>query len=243
MPPETAARLKEITVDPKTVKLRPATAAVAASLPKPAVDLTAGKTQYKVVMSAGGQTMNMDSTSDIREENGKWVVTETAKTPMGDILDETTLEKGTLVPLSRKVRQGPVAIDLLFKDGKATGTMGMNGQNKPIDVALDGPLFADGGGAHSVLASLPLADAYTVAFRNFDVQSQKVKVTQLSVAGSEKVTVPAGTFDTWKVELKPADGEAGGTTLWVDKATRKPVKSTSVLPQMNGATVTSELVQ
>lgn len=241
MSPETAARLKEITVDPKTVTLAKPAAAVAASLPKPAVDLTAGKTQYKVVMSAGGQSMNMDSTTDIREENGKWVVTETAKTPMGDIMDETTLEKGTLVPLSRKIHQGPAVIEIAFKDGKASGSMSVNGQNRPIDAVLDGPLFADGGGAHNALASLPLADGYAVAFRNFDVQSQKVKVTQLNVTGSEKVTVPAGTFDAWKVELKPADGEAGGTTVWVDKATRKPVKSTSVLPRMNGATVTSEL--
>ena len=240
MPPETAARLKEITVDPKTVTRRTA-AAPAATLPKPAADLVAGKTQYKVTMSAGGQTMAMDSTTEVREENGNWLVTDTAKTPMGEIVDETVVTKGTLVPLSRKVRQGPVAIDVAYKDGKAAGTMSMNGQSRPIAADLDGPLFGDGAGAYSVLASLPLAEGYSTAFRNFDLQSQKVKVLQLNVGGSESVTVPAGKFDTWRVDLKPADGDAGTTTLWVDKTSRKVVKSSATLPRMNGAIITSEL--
>jgi dipeptidyl aminopeptidase/acylaminoacyl peptidase len=243
MTPEVATRLKEITVDPATVRLAAATPAPAASSPKPAVDLTPGKWQYKVVMNAGGQTMNMDSATEIREENGNWVVTEIAKTPMGEISDQSVLTKGTLVPVSRVVHQGPMTIDMTFKDGKVAGTMAANGQSRPITAELGGPLFGDGAGAQAVLASLPLAENYTVAFRNFDVQSGKVKVMQLTVTGSEKVTVPAGTFDTWRVEVKPADGEAGGTTIWIDKANRKPVKSSATLPRMNGATVTSELVQ
>lgn len=243
MTSEVATRLKEITVDPATVKLATAATAPAASLPKPAVDLTPGKSQYKVVMNAGGQAMNMDSTTEIREESGNWVVTETSKTPMGDISDQSVLTKGTLVPVSRVVRQGPMTIDMTFKDGKVTGTMGANGQNRPISAELGGPLFGDGAGAHAVLASLPLADGYGVAFRNFDVQSGKAKVMQLNVTGTEKVSVPAGAFDTWRVEIKPADGEAGSTTLWVDKTTHKPVKGSATLPRMNGATVTSELVQ
>lgn len=94
-----------------------------------------------------------------------------------------------------------------------------------------------------MLASLPLADSYSATFRNFDVMKQKLKLMQLNVRRSEKVTVPAGSFDAWKVELTLADGEAGGSTIWVDKGTRKVVKQTSVLPQMNGATLTSELIE
>jgi outer membrane lipoprotein-sorting protein len=63
----------------------------------------------------------------------------------------------------------------------------------------------------------------------------------VTVAGSEDVTVPAGQFTTWKVELASAEGEPGATTVWVDKATRKVVKTTATLPQMGGATLTSEL--
>ena len=50
---------------------------------------------------------------------------------------------------------GPVGSaedDLAFAGNKASGTMSMNGQSRPVNVALDGPLFADGAGAHAVIA-------------------------------------------------------------------------------------------
>ena len=61
------------------------------------------------------------------------------------------------------------------------------------------------------------------------------------MTGAEEVKVAAGTFQAWKVEVTSAEGEPGATTLWVDKATRKVVKTSTTLPQMGGAVVTSEL--
>jgi hypothetical protein len=61
---------------------------------------------------------------------------------------------------------------------------------------------------------------------------------QLKVVGSEQVTVPAGTFDAFKVDLTSGDG--GKMTLWVAKTPRQPVKSVMTSPAMNGATITSE---
>ena len=46
----------------------------------------------------------------------------------------------------------------------------------------------------SGIACLPLTEGYTTSYRNFDVQTQKAKLLQLTVAGVESVTVPAGTF-------------------------------------------------
>jgi hypothetical protein len=90
------------------------------------------------------------------------------------------------------------------------------------------------------MATLPLAEGYETAFRNFDVQSQKPKVVQLKVVGSESVTVPAGSFDSFKVETtSPDDGQT--STFWVAKDTRRVVKLQAVLPRMNGAVLTSEL--
>jgi dienelactone hydrolase len=237
--PEVAARLAEITVDVKTVEMPKAVSAV--TLPKPAADLAPGSAKYKVSLGMGGQTLNMDLTSEIAEEGGNWVATETLKGPMGEIKDRSVLAKGTLVPVSRSASQGPMTIDLTYSDKKATGTMNMGGKANPIDADLSGPVFADGAGMSSVLAALPLAEGYTVTYRNFDVQKAKEKTMQLKVTGSESVTVPAGTFDTWKVELEPV-GEPGKMTLWVDKASRKAVKSSAVLAAMGGAVMTAELV-
>jgi len=121
--------------------------------------------------------------------------------------------------------------------------MSLNGQERPISADLDGPLFADAAGAHQSIGRLPLAEGYTTTFRNFDLQKQKVKVMQLKVAGQESVTVPAGTFDSFRVELTSADGGAEKTTLWIAKDNRKPVKVSALMPQMGGATLTAELME
>lgn len=243
MTPEVTARLAEITVDVKTVELAKKADTNSVTTPKPAADLKPGTSNYNANMEIGGQKIEMSLTREVKEEGGRWVVTEQAKTPMGDMTDKTVFEKGTLIPAERSIQQGPVSIDLQFKNGKATGTFNLNGQSKPVDVDLGGSLYADGAGANLALAALPLDPGYTATYRNFDVQGQKVKLMQVKVAGTEKVTVPAGTFDSTKLEVTSAEGEAGGTTIWVDPATRQVVKSRAVIPQMNGAVLTTELAQ
>ena len=106
---------------------------------------------------------------------------------------------------------------------------------------LGGDLFADGAGSYNVISTLPLAEGYMTAFRNFDMQSNKVKMMQLKVEGSEKVTVPAGEFDAFKIKITSEDGD--NQTVWIDKASRKVVKNTAVLQQLGGAVLTSELVK
>jgi dipeptidyl aminopeptidase/acylaminoacyl peptidase len=243
MTPEVAERLKEISVDVKTVEARKKTEASVSSLPKPAVDLRPGTNNYKASIEASGQSIPMTIKTETKEENGAWVVTETATLPMVEINDRTTLEKGSLVVTSRSIKQGAMAVDLVFKDNKASGTMTVNGQTKPVAVDLGGALFADGAGAHMVMASLPLAEGYTVTFRNFDVQTQTVKLMQLKVVGTEKVTVPAGTYDAFKLEVAAADGSGGNTIIWIDKETRKVLKLRATLPQMGGAIINAELTQ
>ncbi|MCI0664697.1 MAG: DUF3108 domain-containing protein [Acidobacteria bacterium] len=66
---------------------------------------------------------------------------------------------------------------------------------------------------------------------------------QLKVTGIEKVAVPAGNFDTFKCEITSAEGEAGKTTLWVARDDRRVVKVSALVPEMNGATLTSELTK
>jgi hypothetical protein len=87
-----------------------------------------------------------------------------------------------------------------------------------------------------------LAEGYSTTFRNFDIQKQKVKLMQLKVTGVDKVTVPAGTFDTYKVEISSADGGADKETLWVARDSHKAVKESAVLASMGGAVLTQELV-
>ena len=150
------------------------------------------------------------------------MVTESAKLPMGEAVDTTALEKGTLVVTKRTIKQGPVEIELSFQDGKASGTMSMGGQSRPVAVDLGGALFADGAGAHEALARLPLAEGYSTTFRNFDVRQQKVNAEAAQGGGQRGAsTVAAGTFKAWKAEISSAEGEPGTTTLWIASDTRQ----------------------
>ena len=240
---EAVARLKEISVDPKTVVLAKKVDASAVGAPKPAVDLTAGKYNYAVKIEINGQTINLKVSTAIEDGGSSWTAIDEMVTPQGTMSDTATLAKATLLLEKRSVKQGPVTIDVDFADNKATGKMSMNGQDKPISADVGGPIFGDAAGGDLAIACLPLAEGFTTTFRNFDVQTQKVKLEQLTVAGSESVTVPAGAFDSWRVELASADGGADKKTIWIAKDSRKVVKVTAVMASMGGAVMTQELAE
>ncbi len=244
MTPEVSARLKEITVDIKTVEGPKKVITASVTVPKPAVDLAPGKASYKGSIAVAGQTIPMTITTEVKEENGAWVVTNTADTPMGVMSDVSTIEKGTLVLRKRSIKQGPAVVEMDFTNTKATGTLVMNGgQPKAVAVDMEGALFADGAGSTYVMAALPLAPGYTATFRNFDVMTQAVSVKQLKVIGLESVTVPVGTFEAYKVEITNADGSGDKTYIWVAKDTRKVLKTSATVAQMNGAVITTELTE
>jgi dipeptidyl aminopeptidase/acylaminoacyl peptidase len=218
--PEVTARLREITVDPKTVVISKIVDESTVGVPKVTADLKPGTYKYAAKLAMGGQQMALQLSTTIQDGDGVWTVVENVDTPMGEMLDTTTLEKTSLTLKRRAVEGG----------------------DKPISMDLDGTTFADGAGSSFVIGCLPLADGYTTAFRNFDLQKEKVKLMQLNVAGSENVTVPAGTFDSFKVELSSAEGGADKSTVWIAKSTRTPVKISTVMAEMGGAILTAELL-
>jgi len=238
---EEVARLTELTIDPKTVTLAKKVDASTVGAPKPSTDLKAGTYRYKMTIEAGGQTMNLKVSTAIADGGPSWTATNEIETPQGNVTEKLTLEKTTLFLKSRSVVQGPVTIDVNFADNKASGKMKMNGQERPISADLGGPIFGDG--ADQVLACLPLAEGYTTTFRNFDLQAQKVRLLQLNVAGVEKVTVPAGTFDAYRMDVTSADGGSDTKTVWVDKDSLKVVKVSAVAASMGGAKITEELTE
>ncbi|HKR23184.1 MAG TPA: S9 family peptidase, partial [Pyrinomonadaceae bacterium] len=242
MTPEVTQRLKEITVDVKTVTM-PKMMSSTSELPKPAVDLRPGTHNYKATIAVGGQEIPLTVKTDIKEENGAWTVNETAVMPQGEVVDVSTIEKGSLLLKRRMIKQGPMTIDMNVAPNKLSGATVMNGNSTPIDADPGGALFADGAGTFEVIASLPLAEGYSLSFRNWDLTKQKAQIKQLKVVGTESVAVPAGTFDAYKLEIVAADNEADKTTVWIDKATRKVLKISAVIPSLNGAVLTSVLTQ
>ena len=238
MKPEVATRLKEITVDPKTVE-KPKVMTATASAPRPAATLKPGVLSYKATMDRGGQKMELTSTTTIADGGTTWTVTDKLMTPGGEAIDEAAYDKKSLLLEKRNVSQGPVNVAYTVAAGKAQGEMKMNSQSRPIDVDLGGETFADGPGSGNIIAMLPLAEGYTATYRNFNVQAQRVATAQARVVAVESVTVPAGTFDSFKVEVELSNG--GKNTLWIAKSPRKLVKAIQTGPQLGGATLTAEL--
>jgi hypothetical protein len=112
-----------------------------------------------------------------------------------------------------------------FTGNKVTGiSTDANGQHKAIAADLTGPVFADATGAMVSIGCLPLADGYATTVRDWDIERLKERLWQLKVTGTERVTVPAGTFDSYKVELTVNDGTGDRETAWIAKDSRMSVK-------------------
>jgi hypothetical protein len=220
--------------------------------PKPAVDLTAGTWKYKTTVVLPDGTFLMPFSVTIKDDGGVWTVTDTMETP-GPVTDVQTLEKSTLIlrkeSFTHFAKPGrpwvPVAINLDFTGDKVTGTIKRSGPDEPFVLDVSGPLFAGQAGSDATIGCLPLAEGYSTTFRNFDIEAQEETRVHLKVVGMERVTVPAGTFDSYKVELTSANGRGSYKgTVWIAKDSRTPVKTSGSETVGRGpmVTVTTELV-
>ena len=123
-----AARLQEITVDPKTVVISKKVDASTVGVPEVTADLKAGTYKYDAKISMGGQQMALKLSTTIQDRRGAWTAVENIDTPMGAMLDTVTLEKGSLTVRKRSVEQDSVAIQIEFSGGKIIGRMEVSGE-------------------------------------------------------------------------------------------------------------------
>jgi hypothetical protein len=243
--------LNALTVDIKTVKLPDTSAAAAAAKAAPPAvrgsSLRPMSLNYTSTLNMQGREMKIESTRVLAKEksDGKsvWKLTQTAKTPMGDGTDIYLLDEATLAPISRSATQGGAKVDMTFSDSEVKGMISAGAQQIPISGKLEGAVFGDEAALEASLSALPLAPGYKTTYRTFDMMGQKSRVWSLEVTGTEKVTVPAGTFDTYKVEIKAIDGGEGGSTRWITTAQpRMVIAAEGSLPAaMGGGKIRSEL--
>ena len=213
------------------------------SVPKLATDLHPGTYKYRVQFDNDGQNTVMNLSTTISADRSGWLVTDVLDSPRGQVRDKSTLDRNSLVLLKRNLVQGNVALNIDFSNSRAFGGLSINGVQQQISVDLGGPLFADAPGWEEVIACLPLAPGYTTTLRNFDLQKQAPKMRQLKVAGVERVAVPAGSFEAYRVEVTSLDGGPEKSTVWISLDSRKPVKVSAVLGATGRANMTAELLE
>ena len=220
--PEVVARLAEITVDPATVVLTKKADPAAVCVPAVVADLQPGSYTYKARIEAGGQSMSLKLTTQIDDKDRVWQVSERMSMAGMSVNDTAVVEKGTLILKRRSIREGDADTEVDF-------------------ATVDGDVFADGSAAAMSIGCLPLAEGYEAVYRNYDMHGGKIKLTRLEVAASEKVEVPGGVFETFRVETASAEGRPESATIWIAKDTRIPVKTSTVMVEMGGAKLIVEL--
>lgn len=247
-----AKRLEEMTVPVETVVLEKPEGDIEAAktAPLPPVDadnLKPSKLKYAAKAAVRGQEIDMEiAVNCAKVKRGKrevWRMISEQKSAMGTATDTFDVDVGTLMPVYRGAKQGNATVAVNYTEKAINGKISLPGQDMPLTSELEAPVYGDGAALDAVLASLPLAAGYKATLRTFDILSQSTSVMTLEVAGKEKVTVPAGTFDTFKIELKRMDGDPGGGTVYINAGEKRyKVRSVMQLPAMTGGgSITSEL--
>jgi len=252
VPPSIQERLDAITVDVKTVTMAeaPTGAADVETAPLPKADGSLVKPitlAYTAVVAVAGQTINLDLNRSVSAAalggTRIWRVVTTHTSGMGGAADTFDVDAGSMLPLRWSVQQGQATVHLSYTPEAVKGGVKMGANEMPIDVALKAPVFGDGSALEVLLGTLPLAAGYRTNLRVFDFQEQKARAVSVSVAGTESVTVAAGTFECFKVEVASLeDGKVEETVYVSTKEPRFMVRGVAQLPaQAGGGTLTADL--
>lgn len=174
---------------------------------------------YEMRVSRGGQTSKRTTTVTLskssRDGRPTWkVVRETGRqgrTSTGTL----HVDRSTLLPVSFRTDGG--TIDLTYDDRTVTGTFGRGGRSRSVDTTLAVPVL-DGESLHRnvALASLSLEVGQSFWLRSFSPLGPSVTLAECSVTGTESVDVPAGTVETYVVQMESSgDGTQTTATLYL----------------------------
>jgi dipeptidyl aminopeptidase/acylaminoacyl peptidase len=248
VPDPLAERLQAITVDPATVALADISATDPSDLPPATFDgsrLRPVRLSYVTTLEAMGQEIRIeqDVTAEAAEHDGEpaWRVASMG-TMMGQPVEDVIfVTRDGLRPLHRAIRQGPQQMEITYGTDRVSANAGPMGE---INADVQGPLAVDGPVFDVGLGTLPLADGYSARIQLFELAQASVRPYAVVVTGTEEVTVPAGTFETFVVEIRPADGSAPRRAYVSVDEPRLVVRQVTPMPaQMGGGTATSELVE
>jgi dipeptidyl aminopeptidase/acylaminoacyl peptidase len=254
MEADISERLAAITVDIAGVEVVDLADELAAARtrPLPAIDadqLATGQFSYAAELDIQGNQLTIEGSRKVSraDQDGRAIVevlSESA-TPMGQVSDRFLLDGNTLRPISRHVQQAAATVEVAFASREITGSIDAGPQQLPIQIDLEAPVFGPDAALEAALSGMPIGEGFRWPIRFAEVgMEQRVRYFQLEVAELETVEVPAGTFEAWRVDMTPLDGEGGEHTYWVrDEAPRLVVKIEGRLPaQMAGGTFTTRLV-
>ena len=146
--------------------------------------------------------------------------------------DSLFVRRGDLRPIRQHGEVGPMSVRLAFPGDSVTGTIELPGA-PTIPVALGGsphPVVS-AGMLESLLTLVPLDSGWAASVGQLVVSPVGTAVLPitLTVVGEETVTVPAGTFPAWVVEISTTET---AQHLWLDRATGRLLRARNPAPGM-----------
>lgn len=143
----------------------------------------------------------------LRRTDAGFLFVETTTTPAGSQTTEVRMD-GALRMLSvhQEGEMGGQAMSVRveYGDGRVTGEARVPGPAGMQDVAVDAAVPAgvvDDNVLMALLPALPLEPGAAIEVPVFSAGTNSVTVYTMTVSDAEAVTVPAGTFDAYRVEV------------------------------------------
>lgn len=146
-------------------------------------------------------------TVTIAKESDLWVARQEMTSSMVNQKSEIRMKATDLAPLSvsQTSTAGPMTLtsELKLEQGKVTGTAALPpqmGGTKAFDTIVPEGTLLPGADEFALMVS-PLEVGKTIVFPVFSIRSGAVENSSYKVAALEAITVPAGKFDAYRVEL------------------------------------------
>lgn len=178
--------------------------------------LKAGTVEYAMSLQA---TPSGTVKTTLARDGDAWVASQTITSSMFGMTSEGRMRAADLTPLSVKqaMTGGPVemTLELKLENGRITGAAKLPeqmGGNRAFDLDAPAGTLLPGLDGYA-LSVLPLAAGKTITLPVLSTRSGAIENVAYQVVGEEQVKVPAGTFDTYKVDTS---GE-NPATLWLLK--------------------------
>jgi zinc protease len=172
--------------------------------------MVTGSVAFRVLVQ-GNAMGQAGQTIERANERGRDVLRLTSNTSIGSFVqqnDTITIDAATYAPIS--IRQGgsaggqAVTLHLDYAGGHVAGHAHVPRRGGVRDADVDttlAPGTLDANQVEALLTALPLASGARWTLSAYDGGEGVVRSLVISVAGEDSVTVPAGSFACWKVEM------------------------------------------
>lgn len=163
-----------------------------------------------------------------------WLLLDAQSNAMVTMSDSLVLAAADLGAVSRSLKMktpmGDASLAMTFTADSVKGAITAPGQSQTIATRNVKGALTNDGVLLLALARLPLADRWAGRVELLNPQSGATMPLTLTVKGSERVSVPAGSFDSWVVE---STGGPAALTFYVAKG-GPVVRVVQAVPQMGG---------